>query len=461
MGAAIRSYDGPRASPDDCFNQHLSEAGLQPSGGHSTPSVPEAQGTEPFYGSAGGKAPDEGACQASLRLRCRIVKASVEHILSSIQMRDIAVQLASESKMKPRSILQRDRYLLCTTVAVAFGAAVSPGVSESDLWSLPVMSSLPVILHAVRCNLLLRPPAGTACRFSTSDDQLAFDPSACSQVLWEAVEELAVEARPPFAARFSDGALAFFNRWSLGQASLMQHIRDIGSTTVGPSLFGGDVADADLSVAVSREVGQALPARIASERVERNTGLQSGQLNVHVRSWRTPIVDVQPSWCLSATWLILYDGASLVSPSSAPFKTSWTARPRSVVLSYADLAKRLYATRGDQEPGRPAAVGRLTAALSRAARPLQQQGCTHHSEHDQDSCILFLEQAAVFVDNLMSHSSLSMGTAKLDAYAEAALLSGDEEARALLLGRARSIAKTGAVHILRAALLAGLLPCSK
>lgn len=83
-----------------------------------------------------------------------------------------------------------------------------------------------------------------------------------------------MDARPPFAARFSDGAVAFLDRWSLGQASLLQHIRDIGSSTVGPLLFGGDVADVDLSVAVSREVGHTLPARTASERVERNTGLQ-------------------------------------------------------------------------------------------------------------------------------------------------------------------------------------------
>ncbi|KAK1865007.1 hypothetical protein I4F81_007543 [Pyropia yezoensis] len=246
MGAAIRSYVGPRARPDDYFDQLLSEAGLPSAGGRNTPSVPEAQGRNPSSGSARGNVRDEVARQTNLRLRRRVVKASVEHILSSLRMRDFAVQLAVENKVKPSTLLQRDRYLLCTTVAEAFGATVTPGVSESNLWSLPVMSFLPVLLHAVRCNLLLRPPAGTACRFSTSDDQLAFDPSACSQVLWEAVEELAVEARPPFAARFSGGALAFLDRWSLGQASLMQHIRDIGSTTVGPSLFGGDVADADL-----------------------------------------------------------------------------------------------------------------------------------------------------------------------------------------------------------------------
>lgn len=150
--------------------------------------------------------------------------------------------------------------------------------------------------------------------------------------------------------------------------------------------------------------------------------------------------------------MILYDGAALVALSMAPFVTSWTARSSSVVRSYAHLAKRFDATTSDQEPGRPAAEGRLSTALSRPARPLDQQGFTHFSEHDPDSCILFLEQAAVSGDKLMSHLSLTMGTAKLDAYAEAALLSGYEKARALLLGRTRSIAKTGTVHILRVAL---------
>lgn len=99
------------------------------------------------------------------------------------------------------------------------------------------------------------------------------------------------------------------------------------------------------------------------------------------------------------------------------------------------------------------------AVFSRTARPLHQQDFTHHSEHDQDTCILFLEQSAVFVDKLISHSSLSTETAKLDAYTKAALFSGGEEARALLFERARSIANTGAVHILRAAQSPGLLPC--
>lgn len=99
-----------------------------------------------------------------------------------MRMRDFAVQLAAENKVKPTNLLQRDRYLLCNTVAEASGATVTPGVSELDLWSLPVVSFLPVILHAVRRNLLICPPAGNACRFSTSRDQLAFDPSACSQI---------------------------------------------------------------------------------------------------------------------------------------------------------------------------------------------------------------------------------------------------------------------------------------
>lgn len=162
------------------------------------------------------------------------------------------------------------------------------------------MSFLPVILHAVRCTLLLCPPAGRASLFTTSDDQLGFDASAGSQVLWEAVEELAVEAQPPVAARFSNETLST-DRSSLGQASLMQHIRQSKSSTVGPSLFGDGVADVDLSAAASWEVGHTLTARTASTRDERNAGLESGQLNVHLPSWRTPIIDVQPTWCLSAT----------------------------------------------------------------------------------------------------------------------------------------------------------------
>lgn len=154
----------------------------------------------------------------------------------------------------------------------------------------------------------------------------------------------------------------------------------MGSTTVGPSLLCGEVADNDLSEAVFRTIARTLSTHAAEERVERNTCLQSGQLNVHVRPWRTPIVVLQPTWCLSATWAILFDGAALVAPPTAPFVSSSTARSRSVARSYAYLAQRLYTTASVREPDRPAVGGRLEAALSTAARPLKPQGFTHQSE---------------------------------------------------------------------------------
>lgn len=54
-------------------------------------------------------------------------------MLSFVRMRDFAVQLAVESEVKHSNSPERDRYLLCSTVAEAFGATLTRGVSESDL----------------------------------------------------------------------------------------------------------------------------------------------------------------------------------------------------------------------------------------------------------------------------------------------------------------------------------------
>lgn len=88
---------------------------------------------KPSSGSAGGNLRDEGARQLALRVRRRFVRASVRHMLSFVRMRDFAVQLAVESEVKHSNSLERDRYLLCSTVAEAFGATLTRGVSESDL----------------------------------------------------------------------------------------------------------------------------------------------------------------------------------------------------------------------------------------------------------------------------------------------------------------------------------------
>lgn len=277
------------------------------------------------------------------------------------------------------------------------------------------------------------------------DVEPAFDPSACLEIMWAAVAELGAEACPPFAARFTDNALAFFKRWSLAQASLLQHVRHIGTPSVGKSLLGEEVADKELSVAVCRENKRSLPTYSEEERVEREMGLQSGQLNVHVRSWRTPLIEVQPTSCLSATWTILYNGDALVALTMSPFLTFCTARSRSVVRSYADLAKGAYASPagGVRVPVAPAAAGPAAAALAIAARPLKPSGFTCHSEHEQDTCILFLEQVPVFAEEPVTHPLLSLGTAKVQAYTEAALLSDVAETRTLLYERARAIALSG------------------
>lgn len=336
--------------------------------------------------------------------------------------------------------MQRDRCLLCTFAGEAFRD--TPGVGESDRWSLPVLSLLPVLLHGIRANVLLHPPAGSASLHHHSDAQLVFDPSRLLTMMWAAVAELGVEARPPFAARFTDDASAFLNRWSLAQASLLRHVRDVGTTTVGRSLLGADVADKELCDAVWREIRPSLPFATVEERAPRNTGVLSGMVNVHVRSWRTPIIDVRPMWCLAATWTIPYLGGALVAPQSSPFLAASTSCTRRAVRSYADLAKMAYLSQAGKKlgPGTAVEAGPASGVQTFATKPGgMPSGGTMHSEHDQDSCICFLEQVSVFPEQLFAHPLLSLGPAKKEPYAEAAALTDAAAARSWRSGLAISL----------------------
>lgn len=480
MGHALDKYIGPRARAEDYFDDLLRDVELptggddspQTAGGSKTPGMlsnprgartRQPTGTNQASGSASTKSRDEATRQTALRVRRRVLKASVEVVLGALRMSDFPVEVAVENKVKPSNLLQRDRFLICTSVAEAFAATVPPGVGESDLWSLPVLSILPFLLHGIRYHVLLDPNADGAGMLNERDDHLVFDPAAMMRMLWTAVGHLGVEARPPFASRFSGVAAYFLDQWMQAQTCLLQHVRDIGSTVVGTSLFGAKVADVELSVAVRREVGQSLPYRTAEERVSRLSGLSSGLVNVHVRSWRTAIIDVRPRWCLSATWMILFAGGGLVAPSSSPFSALSTARSRSVARSYADLAKRLYATdsargRRLQHTGNSADASGARAGASRSGAGAVSS--TLHSEHDQDSVIIFLEQVSVFVQKLVDHPLLSLGALKRRAFADAAAVADNAEARALLVQRVDEIAVKCALNVMRACLLSALLPAS-